>query len=80
MEETLMELARWGKPMVSQFSDGSWYVTVDMRVNATGVSFEVKARGDDQSVPPSVVAKECLARVNKVVSELSSGASLKRLK
>lgn len=74
MEATLLELAKWGPPSLSQFDDGRWHCRVNMRVNATGVTFEVKAT----ETTASAAIGECLKRVNSVVSELG-GNSLKRL-
>lgn len=74
MEETLLELAKWGAPSIHQFDDGRWFCRVTMRVNATGVTFEVKATENN----PTAAVRECLKRVNDVVSELG-GNSLKRL-
>lgn len=74
MEATLLELAKWGPPSLHQFDDGRWHCRVNMRVNATGVTFEVKAT----EATASAAISECLKRVNSVVSELG-GNSLKRL-
>lgn len=46
LEETLNLIAMYGAPMLFQADDGKfWYCRVAMRVNATGVNFDVKAQG-----------------------------------
>lgn len=46
LEDTLNAICMYGAPMLFQTDDGnSWFCRVAMRVNATGVTFEVKAQG-----------------------------------
>lgn len=75
MEDILIELAKWGAPSMFQFDDGRWRMRVNMRVNATGVLFEVVAVAET----PTKAAQECLDRVNKVVQESSAKNALKKL-
>lgn len=56
LEACLTELARYGSPMLTQFNmSGEWFCKVNMRVNATGVTFEAKANGET----PIAAAQEC---------------------
>lgn len=67
LEELLFILARHGKPRVSQFDDGTWNCTVNMRVASQGVTFEIKS--DFNQKTPSEAAMQCLNRMIETLNK-----------
>lgn len=66
LESILESLARYGAPMLTQFDDGDWFCKVNMRVNATGVKFEVQHR----AVSPLEAARVCHANMVRAIASL----------
>lgn len=67
VESCLLQLSKYGVPFLMQSRDGTWSCSIEMRVNATGVTFEVKARN---GTTPLVAAQDCyrnmIAAINTV--------------
>lgn len=72
LEELLADLARYGSPMLSQYdhSPQHWFCKISTRVNATGVSFDVKATGKT----PAEAAKGCHANMLAAIKNINSVA------
>ena len=67
VESCLIQLSRYGAPILMQSNSGTWSCRVEMRVNATGVTFDVNARG---TATPLLAAQDCyrnmIAAINTV--------------
>ena len=67
VESCLIQLSRYGAPFLMQSDSGTWSCSVKMRVNATGVTFDVQARG---GATPLLAAQDCyrnmIAAINTV--------------
>lgn len=71
LEETLIEMARYGKPSVSQVcSDGTWYSSIDVTVNASGVKFEVES--DFKQTSPGAAVAQCYERLMTAIEQVNS--------
>jgi len=70
LERTLLELYRFGKPVVFSAANG-WRVSVDLNVNATGAKFEVTS--DHGFATPTLAANQCLERVHQILSGIRDG-------
>jgi hypothetical protein len=67
LEELLLMMARHGKPIISQMSDGKWFSVVKMRVASEGVCFDVQS--DFNCPTPAAAAKQCFARIIETLSK-----------
>jgi hypothetical protein len=67
VESCLIHLSKYGPPFIMQSDSGTWSCSVKMRVNATGVTFDVNARG---ATTPLLAAQDCyrnmIAAINTV--------------
>lgn len=68
LEEGFKTLAHYGAPMLMQVSSGRWHCVVTMRVNATGVTFEVKATADD----PNTAMRDCVENMLAALATVSA--------
>lgn len=58
LEDVLQDLSRYGKTVCGQYgSEGFWHCSVEMKVNTTGVQFQVKT--DFKQTTPAAAAREC---------------------
>jgi len=69
VESCLIQLSRYGAPFLLQSRDGTWSCSVDMRVNATGVTFEVKARSGQT---PLAAAQDCYRNMMTAINTVNS--------
>lgn len=60
LEETLDDLARFGKPTLIR-ADRGWWCYIAMHVNATGAKFDVQSESDHMN--PLNAALECRSRM-----------------
>jgi hypothetical protein len=58
LDNVLQDLSRYGRTVCGQYgSDGFWHCSVEMKVNTTGVQFQVKT--DFKQPTPTDAAREC---------------------
>lgn len=72
LEETMLELSKYGAPHLYEgnFAKDKWRCMVEMRVNATGVTFDVKAGGDT----PLEAAKACHSNMQAAIASINGVA------
>jgi len=76
LENYLLELARYGEPLLYQGQSG-WYCSVDMRVKSKGTSFKISS---DRYPEPLRAATECLERIREALKGFGELEDLVRLK
>lgn len=58
LEEVLQDLSRYGNTVCGQYgSEGFWSCSVEMKVNTTGVKFQVST--DFKQTTPTAAARKC---------------------
>ena len=70
LQETLLEMQRYGRPNLMAMRDGTWWITTDMIVNAAGASFKVESEMKHET--PLAAASECYQRMMDILKGLSS--------
>lgn len=66
LEDVLIELSKWGKPRIGQYGiDGKWHCSIEVRVNATGISFEAQSSFKHET--PMEAAIECRKNLHDAV-------------
>lgn len=71
MNDALLDLARYGQPMLSLLNAKKWWCKVDMRINITGATFKVEGEG---TTPESAV----LACQKNMLAALAQLAAIKK--
>lgn len=73
LEDVLIELSKWGRPRIGQFSiDGTWCCSIKVNVTATGVTFE--ARSDFKQPTPLDAALMCRQNLRDTVKAIGGAA------
>lgn len=67
LEEILVDMQKFGRPLVSLLSDG-WCCVVQMTTVSVGTEFQVKS--DFRHSSPSSAAQECMARIHATMATL----------
>lgn len=68
MNEVLLNIARYGEPLLMQLSTGDWVASVKMKINITGATFDVKAR----EKTPELAVRACEKNMLDAIAQLSS--------
>lgn len=66
LEEDLLEIARYGKVHIFKVTS-DWVANVEMHINLTGVTMEIKGRGNT----PGEAAKECLRLMINAIEQIN---------
>lgn len=65
LEGTLLDLAKWGSPMMFQSDGGEWTCMLQVNVTPLGAKFEVSS---GRCALPMTAALECKDRLQKAVA------------
>ena len=68
MNNLLLDIARYGQPMLFLTASKKWHCGVEMHINITGAKFEVKAQGES----PEAAVKNCHENMLNALAQLSS--------
>lgn len=68
MNDSLLDLARYGDPMLTLLNEGKWWCKVDMRINIRGASFKVEGNG----ATPESAALACQKNMLAALAQLAA--------